>query len=613
MRSLLTLFLGFSLCIAGAQITPVTGMITDGVTHEPLAGVSILIYSSGNVYGGLSNAEGKFSIHQAGSLDSVRFTMISYRGRLFKRADLAGRSALAVQLDPSPSDLQSIVVRPVSALDIVRNAARQIPSFLPVSDFESRAFYREIIRDSSQYYSVSEAIFDIQFAVQKKSYVLKLEKGRSKEDVAYTRLFEDFHPGGGPEDAIGQNLLTARPDFLNESKLKNYIFKIDSTVLLDDHQIYVISFDQQPSLHEALEKGKIYIDADDFSPLKYVAANSPLGTPYIKSLKGTDKLFAEILHIDLEIKGWTRTAAFTKLGQRLYLGYANMSYDVLYRQPKKSLDLRLAINTELLTTDFSRPIVHPISKGEEWKRKNMVSNLPADFDASYWGSSNTLDPTRQVTEIITSISKKNQDPESAGTIPGWSYMNSEDFVASKRTDSLMLIPLLKCSWEDDNTGGMIYRNVKGDFDLEAKLSVTKRSNSTKVPDNGFQQCGIILRSTNGTGENNLILSMGTGGNEIPKYFLRKTVKSKTKSLVEKTGTMTGWLKIEKRGKQVTAYKKQNRNGEWEKMDDYSLDWLSGELQVGFSVMARFAGDGPKQHPDMRAVFTEIKTNGFEGF
>ena len=107
--------------------------------------------------------------------------------------------------------------------------------------------------------------------------------------------------------------------------------------------------------------------------------------------------------------------------------------------------------------------------------------------------------------------------------------------------------------------------------------------------------------------------MGTGGNEIPKYFLRRTVNGKTKSLVEKTDSMAGWLKIEKRGKQVIAYKKQNRSGEWEKMDGYSLDWLSGELQVGFSVMARFAGDGPKQHPDMRAVFTEIKTNGFEGF
>ncbi len=65
-----------------------------------------------------------------------------------------------------------------------------------------------MIHDSLQYYSVAEAIFDAQFNIQNKSFKLKMEKGRSKEDVAYTRLFEDFHPGvaaagcGKPEETL---------------------------------------------------------------------------------------------------------------------------------------------------------------------------------------------------------------------------------------------------------------------------------------------------------------------------------------------------------------------------------------------------------------------------
>jgi hypothetical protein len=33
--------------------------------------------------------------------------------------------------------------------------------------------------------------------------------------------------------------------------------------------------------------------------------------------------------------------------------------------------------------------------------------------------------------------------------------------------------------------------------------------------------------------------------------------------------------------------------------------LKGGLQTGFSIIDRFAGDGSKQHPDIKAVFSGI--------
>ncbi len=117
--------------------------------------------------------------------------------------------------------------------------------------------------------------------------------------------------------------------------MKNYTYKLDSTIIKDDHPIYVISFDQQQNVKEALEKGKIYIDADDYSVWKFEAGNSPKGTAYIKSLKGTDKIFARILGIDLTIKGWARTAAYTKIGDKLFLNYAKMAYAIDYKATQK--------------------------------------------------------------------------------------------------------------------------------------------------------------------------------------------------------------------------------------------------------------------------------------
>ncbi len=118
--------------------------------------------------------------------------------------------------------------------------------------------------------------------------------------------------------------------------------------------------------------------------MKYEAGNSPLGNAYIKSLRGSDKIFAELLHIDLTLKKWARAVTFVKIADKVFLNYAKMDYDINYKQPKKNLDLDLSINTELLVTDIQHPIINEISKEEEWKRKNLVANLPSDFDSAYF-------------------------------------------------------------------------------------------------------------------------------------------------------------------------------------------------------------------------------------
>jgi CarboxypepD_reg-like domain len=605
MRAFFLFIITITFGLSQAQTFRISGIVTDSATHEALPGATIILYETGNASGAITNAEGKFSIGDAVKPDSIIFSMIGYQNRKYGVTEVPKEGFFTVSLKSVSTDLREVVVRPLKAIDIVRQAARKMSSFIPSGDFESNAFYREIIRDGGEYYSVAEAIFDAQFSVKKKSFKLKLEKGRSKEDVAYTKLFEDFHPGGGPEDAAAQSLSVRQPDFLSESRLKDYNYRIDSTVIFGDNLFYVISFDQKPALKEALEKGYLYIDVNDYSPLKFEAWNSPIGTPYIKSLKGSDKIFAEILHIDLTIKGWERIVTYTKIGGRLFLSYAKMDYNIGYRQPKKELDLNLQINTEFVVTDFQHPIVREINKEEEWKRKNLVANLPTDFDAEFWGKSNILDPTVEVNNIISSISKKNPQTVNAGYPVDWEYLNKGFMIVYAHEDSTVLVPILKCNWEDKETGGMMYKTMNGNFSIEAKLSIKKRSNPLQEPDNGFQQAGIIVRSPDTIGENYLIYLLGTGGSDVPKYFLKRTTSSRTKMSVIKTGNLTGWLRIEKKGASFVVYKRANEGNDWIRVGEYEFDWLKKEVQVGLAVMARFVGDGPKQRPDMQAIFSNI--------
>jgi CarboxypepD_reg-like domain len=588
------------------QPLSLNGKVTDAATGEPLTGASISIYTAGNVSGLVSNKDGRFAMNEIIRFDSLKFSMVGYHSKIFYQKELIGANYLEIKLTVAPSELKEIVIRPPVAIEIIKLAIAKINSYLPDDIFESRGFYREIIKDRENYFSVAEAVFKAQYFPKKEKYKLQLIRGRSKEDVSFTRLFEDFHPGGGPQSVAGNSFITSRPDFLNPKKINDFSYKIDSLVQFDGQWLYSISFDQKPGKKEALEKGTLLITKDDYAIVRYEAANSPLGSAYIKNLTGADKVFAEILNIDFKRKGWKRRVDFTKVNDKWIMSYAEAKHLIEYKQPKKNLDLDLTINIELLMTDLQLPVKKEISKEEEWKRKNMMTNLPGIFDSTYWGNNNIISPTETVNAIVAGISKNNNDVSIVSNTPDWNYVNRNFFVAKEHADSITLIPVMKCLWEDDETGGMLYKDIQGDFTAETRINISKTSNAEQQPDKGFQQAGIIIKDENDTIENYLLLSSGTGGNPTPKLFFKKTTNNKSKTVITKIVGMNGSLKMERKGNTITAYFKQEYENDWKKAGEYELTWLKNKVQLGFVIFAHFVGDRPKMKPDFQAIFSSIK-------
>jgi hypothetical protein len=127
-----------------------------------------------------------------------------------------------------------------------------------------------------------------------------------------------------------------------------------------------------------------------------------------------------------------------------------------------------------------------------------------------------------------------------------------------------------------------------------------------VPDRGFQQGGIIVRSVNEEKQNYVLLSVGTGGNPNPKVFFKRTIDNKSRTVVNKNDKMSGWLRIEKTGNKIVAFFKSDNESEFKKIGEYKLEWLNGKVQVGLTAFAAFSGDGPKMRPDIKANFSQLK-------
>ncbi|HEY4877139.1 MAG TPA: carboxypeptidase-like regulatory domain-containing protein, partial [Puia sp.] len=285
--------------VLGQSDQQIHGIVLNN-SNEALPDASIIIYHSGNITGLVANKEGRFIINSASQFDSLHVSMVGYYSKTFAKEKIKELSSVEIRLAPAPAELREIVIRPINAIEIVKKAIVKISSNQPQNNFENKVFYREIIKDKNNYFSVAEAVFKAQYFPSAKNYKLKLIQGRSKEDVSYTRLFEDFHPGGGPQVVAENGFITKVPAFLNMKEINKFHYKIDSIVQLDGSSLYHVSFDQNEGVKEALDKGYMLIETDDYAVVSYDIYNSPVGTPCIKNLTGSEKLFAEILNIDLK-------------------------------------------------------------------------------------------------------------------------------------------------------------------------------------------------------------------------------------------------------------------------------------------------------------------------
>src|SRR5689334_19329321 len=112
------------------------GEVLASGSGDVLAGATITIYSGGKISGLVANKEGKFSI-TSGTCDSVKISMVGYHSKTL--LTWPGQD-LKIQLEPAPAELEEVVIKKSSALDIIHKTIAAIPSFQPDSNFENKGF-----------------------------------------------------------------------------------------------------------------------------------------------------------------------------------------------------------------------------------------------------------------------------------------------------------------------------------------------------------------------------------------------------------------------------------------------------------------------------------------
>ncbi|GAB2568953.1 carboxypeptidase-like regulatory domain-containing protein [Spirosoma areae] len=592
------LVLAFSGGIAGQTIAQ-TRLITGHVTSpdgSPLTDVYVVTNKPRSI-GTMTNQDGDFRLMLSSQADSLSLSRLGYQPK-----QVAVLAELRVMLQPAAIQLAEVTVKPQKAQALIQKTIAAMPVNYGQEPEQVRGFYREIIRDQTDYLSVAEAVFDLlSFPGKKETLQLRLVQGRASNDVKATRLFDDFHPGGGPLLAAGLDIRLNPPTFLQPDFLDKYEYALDSMTTLDARQVYTVRFDQKEGVRESLQKGTVFIDADTYAVVRFEGGLSPRGLPYLKHLTGSDKVMAKVLNITLKRQQQDVRADYRFANGKWQLAFAAVDQSMSYQQPKKELDLQVAITTELVITERSTAPVQPIASSDKWLPKNLIINLATDYDEAFWGQNTIISPTKAVRAIVAGFDR--QEATNGSVVDSvWQVFKPQSVKLYQQQGAILMKPLMKSGWKDAETGPMLYQTRQGNFRVETRVQVSKATDTTAAPDRGFQAGGLLIRQATGDAENHLFLGVGTGGNANLKLLLQNTVRGQSAVQPTKAAAMEWYLRIERQGARFSLSARPPDEANWTLLKTIDRADFPDTVQIGLATYADFTGNGPKMRPDLRVRF-----------
>ena len=291
-------------CIAQSRL--ISGTIVDAVTKEPIPFVGISIKNSFS--GTASNESGFYQLNVAieNDKDSLLFSFLGYARKSVIIKSLATNDS--VFLDRNDFQLNEIVVRPNPPTFYIKEALKAIKRNYPKKPFETQAYFREILKENSNYITCNEAVFKSYYPnyqdtvknqhqlylyrkindVKKLAFMQeerekrnkKYEKKKAKKNegkpeaslIPEDERAQAYDNFGGPEQILRSANITKGDDFfLDSTQFKEFEYSFAPSTTYENRELIVIDFKSKGKVDNVKSTGKIFIDAqtDAFVKIEY--------------------------------------------------------------------------------------------------------------------------------------------------------------------------------------------------------------------------------------------------------------------------------------------------------------------------------------------------------
>jgi len=381
------------------------GRVVEAGTNTPLALASITVEES-NI-STVANTEGEFLLKVPKHMTNanVVISFLGYENKIIPIQQLKN-SDNKIELKVSFTQLSGFNINaPKNAEALVREVLLRRGENYTEDNMVMTAFYRETIKKRRKNVSLSEAVVNIYKTpyLSTKNDAMKLFKARKSTD--YSKLDTiALKLQGGPFNTLYVDIMKYPEFIFFEGKVDEYQFKFDRSTYVDDQLIYVIDFNQLPSIQNPLYKGKLFIDV----------ANKTL-TSAVYTLNITNRELAARLFVrrkPAKVDVWPTEVAYRvdyrQKNGRWYYSYSNVLMEFKVDWKGRLFNSVYSMAAEMAVTDWEKNTSGTLPNNKEkLKRSIILSDEDIGFtDPNFWGEYNIIEPEKSIESAIKKIQRQ---------------------------------------------------------------------------------------------------------------------------------------------------------------------------------------------------------------
>ncbi|MBN2864007.1 MAG: carboxypeptidase-like regulatory domain-containing protein [Bacteroidales bacterium] len=383
----------------------ISGIVIDEESSEPLPFATIGLKNKGR--GTVANNNGEFMLKIAPDYlsDTLSVSYLGFIGREIPLKQSLGNN-LTITMKREFISIPDIIIRIQIPQEIIFKALSAITQNYGNTPALMTAFYREGVMKKEELQTYSEAILRI----YKSSYpglindqinVFKSRKieNLDKSDTLAIRL------KAGLSTSLDLDGIKNNFDFMSRENLDNYIYRMSDIVVYDDETAYVIDFEQKKNVNQALFRGSMYINTDDFALLR---ADFEINPDHIDKMKNSF-----VTSPSRGFETWPASVGYSvsyrKINNRYFLNHVRGDLVFKAKKKKRLFNSEFTVFFELAVTDIKLNNVNRFEREQLAPAHSVFSKTITSYDAKFWENQDFLKPEDNLLQALKNMNVKMQE------------------------------------------------------------------------------------------------------------------------------------------------------------------------------------------------------------
>lgn len=395
----------------------VGGKVLDSSSGTPLPLASVRLDETS--LGVATNTDGAFVLHIPAQHRDSKIT-VSYVGyRSHHHSVSNDESTLVIRLEPETTQLNTVVVTSKTGHSILEEAIARIHENYDTGKVKYTYFIRDLALQDGDPVEASETVYQAyrESTSPLAERQIKVVKGRRVKDFhAVQSILQTFIRWTGFEIGLGTDIIFSADlktqnnsdEFPGPNFLRQHDFELLGTSMLNDREVYVISFDQKDTYkNKALYKGKFFIDTESLAFVRTETELSPKGIKQAKFF-GTSKAAALLFgYSHCAVLGQRSIATYKAWQGKWYPASIAVTWNASLAKPKTDFFAEILLTGDVVVTDIQTGDVKPFNASEVLSPKDQ-RNWEYLYQFAFWDGINAVPPDATMENAFQTIARKNK-------------------------------------------------------------------------------------------------------------------------------------------------------------------------------------------------------------